>query len=186
MLKLFSKIFLKIIGWKIKGQFPTEIKKAVVIAAPHTSGWDFIIGRAGFHVLGIRKINFLIKKEAFKFPVGPIIKVWGAIPVDRGKNNNTITMAGKMFQEKENLLLLITPEGTRKYTEHWKKGFYFIAFNAKVPIVLSYVDYGKKEGGIGPVIFPSGNFEEDFKLITDFYKTKTAKFPEDFNLSQKS
>jgi len=183
MQKFISQIFLKIIGWKITGSFPCEIKKAVIIAAPHTSNWDFIIGRAGFHKLGIKKIKFLIKKEIFKFPIGPVIKSWGAIPIDRGKNNNTIIAVGKMFEENDKLLLLITPEGTRSLVEHWKKGFYHVAIAAKVPIVLSYVDYKKKEGGLGPVLYPTGNFEEDFKFITDFYKTKTAKFPEQFNLS---
>ena len=180
-----SKIFLKILGWKIKGAMPAGLTKAVVIAAPHTSNWDFVIGRAGFHVLGIKKINFLIKKEIFFFPVGPLIKSWGAIPVDRGKNNNTVSMVEKMYKENETLLLLITPEGTRKYIEHWKKGFYHVAMSAKVPVILSYVDYKNKEGGVGPVLYPTGNYEEDMKFIKDFYKTKTAKFPDQFNLSPK-
>ncbi len=183
MQKLISRLFLKLIGWTIKGVLPENEKKAVLIAAPHTSGWDFIIGRAGFYSIGIKKVSFLIKKEMFKFPIGPIIKSWGAIPVDRSKNNNTIQIVSKMFEGNENLLLLVTPEGTRKYTEHWKKGFYYIATEAKVPIVLTYVDYAKKEGGIGPVLYPTGNFEKDFKFITDFYRTKSAKYPKNFNLS---
>ena len=183
MQKLISRIYLKLTGWTIKGVLPGDIKKAIFIAAPHTSGWDFIIGRAGFYSLGIKKVSFLIKKEMFKFPISSIIKSMGAIPIDRGKNNNTIQIVCKMFEEKENLLLLLTPEGTRKYTEHWKKGFYFIAAEAKVPIVLTYVDYAKKEGGIGPVLYTTGNFEKDFKFITDFYRTKSAKYPENFNLS---
>ncbi|MFA4851267.1 MAG: lysophospholipid acyltransferase family protein [Bacteroidales bacterium] len=183
MLKLISRIYLKLIGWKITGSFPEGLKKCVIIAAPHTSNLDFIIGRAGFYNLGIKRISFLIKKEMFKFPLGSIIKTLGGIPVDRGRSNNMVIAISKMFKEKENLFLIITPEGTRKYVENWKKGFYHIAINAKVPIVLSYVDYGKKEGGIGPVLYPTGNFEEDFKFIEDFYRTKTAKYPEMFNLS---
>jgi 1-acyl-sn-glycerol-3-phosphate acyltransferase len=183
MQKFLAKIFLKIIGWKITGEMPAGLKKCVLIAAPHTSGWDFLIGRAGFYSKGVRKIKFLIKKEMFKFPLGGIIKSLGAIPVDRSRNNNAIIAIGKMFSENENFLLMITPEGTRKYTDNWKKGFYHIAETAGVPIVLTYVDYGKKEGGIGPALYPSGNYEEDFKIITDFYKSKTAKFPENFNLS---
>ena len=183
MQRLISKIFLKIMGWKIKGSMPADLTKAVVIAAPHTSNWDFVIGRAGFHLLGIKKINFLIKREIFVFPIGPIIKSWGAIPVDRGRNNNTVSIVEKMFEENEKLLLLITPEGTRKYIGNWKKGFYHVATSAKVPILLSYVDYSKKEGGVGPVFYPTGNYEEDMKFIKDFYKTKTAKFPAQFNLS---
>ena len=170
-------------GWTIKSTIPKEIKRAVVISAPHTSIWDFVIGRAAFYSKGISNIHFLIKKEMFRFPLGPIIRSLGAIAIDRGKNNTTIQIVSKMFGEKENFLLLITPEGTRRYSEHWKKGFYHIAVNAKVPIVLTYIDYAKKEGGFGPVLYPTGDFEKDFKFITDFYKDKTAKYPENFNLS---
>jgi len=183
MRKFLSLLFLKIIGWKIVGEMPVGLKKCILIAAPHTSGWDFLIGRAGFYSLGIRKIKFLIKQEMFKFPLGFFIKSMGAIPVDRSRNTNAINAIGKMFAENENFLLMITPEGTRKYTTNWKKGFYHIAETAGVPIVLTFVDYAKKEGGIGPTLYPSGNYDEDFKIITDFYKSKTAKFPENFNLS---
>ena len=184
MLKLISRIYIKLIGWKITGSFPEGLKKCVIVAAPHTSNLDFIIGRAGFYNFGIKKMSFLIKKELFKFPLGGIIRALGGIPVDRGGSNNTVIAVSRMFKEKENFFLIIAPEGTRKYVENWKKGFYHIAVNAKVPIVLCYVDYGKKEGGIGPVLYPTGNFEEDLKFIEDFYRTKTAKYPEMFNLSR--
>ena len=118
----------------------------------------------------------------FRFPLGGALRSMGAIAIDRGKNNTTIQMVSKMFEENENFLLLITTEGTRSYSEHWKKGFYHIAVNANVPIILTYIDYGKKEGGFGPVLYPSGDFEKDFKFITDFYKDKTAKYPQNFNL----
>jgi len=184
MLKVISRLYLHFIGWKIKGSFPKDLKKCVIIAAPHTSNQDFIIGRAAFYKMGIYKIYFLIKKEMFKFPLGRIINALGGIPVDRSKSSNMVIIIGKMFKEKENLLLLITPEGTRKYVENWKQGFYYIAKEANVPIVLTYVDYAKKEGGIGPVLYPTDNFEKDFEAIKDFYRTKTAKYPENFNLSQ--
>jgi 1-acyl-sn-glycerol-3-phosphate acyltransferase len=170
-------------GWTIKGSLPEGLKKAVVISAPHTSMWDFIIGRIAFYSFGIYNINFLIKKEMFKFPVGGLLRSLGAIPIDRGKNNTTIQIVSKMFEEKENFLLLITPEGTRGYARQWKKGFYHFAEKAKVPIVMTYIDYGKKEGGIGPVLYPTGDFDADFKIITDFYRGMTAKYPENFNLS---
>jgi len=181
--KFISYIILKLIGWNIYGALPEGLTKAVLIAAPHTSNWDFVIGRAGLYSLGLKKVKFLIKKEWFKFPAGAIIKALGALPTDRSKNNNTIALVSKMFEEQDNLLLLITPEGTRSLVEHWKKGFYHIATAAKVPVVMTFVDYGRKEGGIGPVLYPTGNFEEDMKVIEAFYKTKTAKFPENFNLS---
>lgn len=183
-MRFISYLYLKIKGWKIVGNIPPEIKKAVVIAAPHTSGLDFVLGRCGFYVLGIRKIQFFIKKEMFRFPLGILIRALGAVPVDRGKKNNLVDQITQHFAEKEKFYLLITPEGTRKYTTNWKKGFYLIAMKANVPIVVSFIDYAKKEGGIGFILYPTGDFEQDFKKITDFYKTKTARFPKDFNLSE--
>ncbi|HNW98443.1 MAG TPA: 1-acyl-sn-glycerol-3-phosphate acyltransferase [Bacteroidales bacterium] len=182
-MRIISAILLWVSGWKIKGSFPADIKKCVIISAPHTSGWDFFYGRIGTYYLRVTHLKFMIKKEMFKFPLGGLLKALGAIPVDRKANNNTIIAIDKMFNENENFRLIITPEGTRKLNKNWKKGFYHIALSAKVPIVMSYVDYRKKEGGIGPVLYPTGNYEEDFKIITDFYKTKTAKYPENYNLS---
>lgn len=183
-MKFISYLFLKFGGWKLQGKIPPEIKKAVVIAAPHTSGLDFAVGRAGFYLIGIRKIQFFIKKEMFRFPLGILIRALGAVPVDRGKKNNLVDQITQIFEEKKSFYLLITPEGTRKYIANWKKGFYLIAVKANVPIVVSFLDYGKKECGIGFVLYPSGDFEKDFKIITDFYKTKTARYPKDFNLSE--
>jgi len=183
MIKLIFRIYIRLIGWKIKGSLPEGIKKCVIIAAPHTSIRDFIIGRAAFYSMGINKISFLIKKEMFTFPLGVLIKTLGGIPIDRSNSGNMVNVIGKMFKEKESLLLIITPEGTRKYVENWKKGFYLIAQQAEVPIVLSYVDYEKKEGGIGTILHPTGNYEEDLKVIQEFYKDKTAKYPEMFSLS---
>ena len=169
-------------GWKMAGTFPFEYGKAILLEAPHTSGWDFLIGWAGLSALGIR-VRFLIKKEMFVFPLGPLIRAMGAIPVDRGKRNNMVDYVSELFGQYDSFYMVITPEGTRKYSRHWKKGFYHISLKAGVPVVLCYLDYGKKEGGIGPVIWPSGDYEVDFKAIEDFYRGRKAKFPENFNLS---
>ncbi|MCK4361607.1 MAG: lysophospholipid acyltransferase family protein [Bacteroidales bacterium] len=182
MSKFISKIILKLWGWKIFGVIPPGIKKCVILAAPHTSNYDFFIARLAYFVIGVN-VKFLIKKEVFKFPFGRIFKAWGGIPIDRSKKNNMVEYVSGLFSKYDSLYIVITPEGTRSLVHKWKKGFYFIAQNAKVPIALGYIDYGKKEGGLGPLIYPSGDFEKDFKTITDFYKTKTAKHPEKFNLS---
>lgn len=183
-MKYISKLILKMMGWKINGNFPQDIKKCVLIAAPHTSNWDFVIGRAAFYIFGIKGIKFLIKKEFFFFPVGILLKSMGAIPVDRSSKNNTVVKIGHKFDEYNIFRVLITPEGTRSRVKEWKKGFYYIAQHANVPIVLCYVDYGKKEGGIAPfVINPSGNYAKDMEKIEDFYRNITAKYPENFNLT---
>lgn len=181
-MRKISHLILKLLGWKVYGQIPENIKKCVLVEAPHTSNMDFIIGRLAFFYLGI-KAKFLIKKELFIQPLGLILKKLGGIPVDRKKSNNIVDYIATLLKNSEELVVVITPEGTRKYNPNWKKGFYYIALKAKVPIVLAYIDYGKKEGGIGKVIYPSGNFEKDFNEIVEFYINKTARYPKKFNLS---
>jgi 1-acyl-sn-glycerol-3-phosphate acyltransferase len=182
MLKAFSKFILRLFGWRVKGGLPAGIKKCVVIEAPHTSNWDFVIGRMAFWYFGI-KVRFLIKKEMFKPLLGPFLKSMGGIPVDRSRNSGMVGQVAALFEKYDTLFVVITPEGTRKLVPKWKKGFYFIASKAKVPIALGYLDYKLKEGGIGRVIYPTGNFEKDFPEIEDFYREKHPKYPEKFNLS---
>ena len=122
MFKILSHIILKILGWKVVGNYPYHLRKSIVIMAPHTSMWDFIFGRLGFCVLNV-PVRFLIKKEMFTFPFGGILKAMGGIPVDRGKRNNMIDYVASLYDSYDDLVVVITPEGTRKYTEHWKKGF---------------------------------------------------------------
>ena len=168
------------------GEYPYHLRKTIVIMAPHTSMWDFVIGRLGFSVLNV-PVRFLIKKEMFRFPFGGLLKALGGIPVDRGKRNNMVDYVIHLFETHDDLVVVITPEGTRKYTEHWKKGFWYIAEKAKLKIVLGFLDYKKKEGGVGNLIItPTPDFNADFKIIQDFYKGKTARHPEKFNLSPKT
>jgi 1-acyl-sn-glycerol-3-phosphate acyltransferase len=169
-------------GWKINGSLPPDLKKCILVAAPHTSYWDFVIARLAFYYQHVNA-RFLIKKELFKFPFKRYISWLGCIPVDKSNAKKAIFSAVEVIKNNDSIYLVITPEGTRKYTNNWKKGFYFIAEHANIPMVLTYVDYAKKEGGFGPIIYPSGNFEKDFAKIEDFYRTVTAKFPENFNLT---
>lgn len=181
MLAFLSRVILKLAGWKIHSVFPPGIKKCVIAAAPHTSNWDFIIGRLAYWVIGVR-VHFLIKKEAFKFPFRSILLASGGIPVDRGRNNRIVDQITDLFNKTESLYVVITPEGTRKPNPHWKKGFYHIAMKANVPIALGYMDYARKEGGIGKVIYPDGNLEAQMKEIKEFYRDKTGRHPELFRL----
>lgn len=169
-------------GWDIVGSIPLEIKKCVILAAPHTSNWDFIIGRLAYWGLGV-PVKFLIKKEAFDHPMGFLAKRMGGIPVDRGKSTNLVEQVASLFDEYDILNVVITPEGTRKLVTNWKRGFYYIALKADIPIICGFVDYANKEGGFGPAIYPNGDYEKDMETIESFYKTKTARYPECFNLS---
>ncbi|MCF8233338.1 MAG: lysophospholipid acyltransferase family protein [Bacteroidales bacterium] len=181
-MKSISKFILWLLGWKIHGGIPEGEKKAVIVAAPHTSNWDFFLGRFAYFVMEVNA-KFLIKKEAFKWPLGGLFKAWGGIPIDRSRSSNMVEQVAGLFHEHESLYIVITPEGTRSLVSKWKKGFYYIALRAKVPIALAYIDYKKKEGGIGPTIHPSGDYEKDLARIEDFYKDKTARYPGKFNLS---
>lgn len=178
-----GKFFLWVLGWKVSGEFSTsEIKKCIFIVAPHTSFWDFFIGRLAFWTFKI-DAKFLIKKEIFKGIVGPPLKALGGVPVDRNKGKNTIVQTVNFFKNNESFYLLITPEGTRKYTKNWKKGFYQIAQEAQVPICICYLNYKDKTGGIHSFFKMTGNFEDDFKQLETFYQAKWAKHPKQFNLN---
>lgn len=181
-MKIISYLILKMMGWRVTHPMPKGVKKAVVIMAPHTSNWDFLIGRLGLYSHKV-KIRTLIKRESFFFPLGIILKAMGAIPVDRTMSAGTIKKVAKMMADADEFFLLITPEGTRKLSKRWKKGFYFLAQQANVPIIQGFLDYRTKTGGMGPVYYPTGNYEEDLKNIQKWYYDKQAKHPENFNLS---
>ncbi len=169
--------FLKKAGWKIDEQVPENVNKAVVVMGPHTSNWDFIIGKIAFSKYGVNA-KYLIKKELFFFPFGFFLKRMGGIPVDRKKNSNITQQAVKHFNDNENMFLIFTPEGTRSYNDNWKKGFYFIALEAKVPIYIGYMDYKNKTGGFHSLFQPTGNVDEDIRAIKTILSQYQGKFPE--------
>jgi 1-acyl-sn-glycerol-3-phosphate acyltransferase len=178
-----AQFILGLFGWKAVFQAERPLGNCVMIVAPHTSYWDFVIGRLSLFV-GKFNGKFLIKKEYFHFPFRHLLKWFGCMPVDRERGSNAVKHVVDIFKNSNDLSLIITPEGTRSYTAHWKKGYYFIASAAKIPIVLAYVDYKEKVCCVSNVkIYPSGNYEEDLKKIEQFYRGKVAKFPKDFNLS---
>lgn len=174
-----SKYVFEKAGWRYEGGMPPGVKKCVLVAAPHTSNWDFVVARLVFNFLGAN-VRMLIKKEAFFWPFGYFLKRMGGIPIDRSKKNNSVEQITKLFEEHDELVILFTPEGTRKYAPRWKRGFYFASESAGVPIVLGYVDYKKKIGGIRPQIFEkTGDMEKDIERVKDFYRQFTGRHPED-------
>lgn len=182
MKKNIAKFILKLLGWKVVINIPPEAKKFVVMMAPHTSNWDFLLGWLGYMSIGV-EAKYLIKKEAFFFPLGPVLKSLGAIPVDRQASTNVVIQVGEMFQKTDSLFITITPEGSRSLRPNWKRGFYYIALHAQVPVAFGFLDYKRKIGGIGGMLFPTGNYDEDLKKIEAFYLDKHARYPEKFNLS---
>lgn len=163
-------------GWKTAGKLP-PLKKYVAIAAPHTSNMDFIYGMCTKYILNMN-LQFLGKKELFRFPFGFIFRALGGIPVERSSSNNLVAQVVAAFNKHEYFVLAMAPEGTRSHAPEWKKGFYYIAQGAGVPIVMCYLDFENKTAGIGPTFYPTGNFEKDIEEIKSFYRKIKGKFPE--------
>lgn len=179
MKKLVSRLILKLMGWKVVGDIPAE-KKYVIIVSPHTSNWDFIIGRCFGYMLEI-EAKYLGKSQLFRFPYGWLFRWLGGIPVDRKKHNNLVAYAIDLFNSSQELVLGLAPEGSRSKVDKWKLGFYHIAVGANIPIALAFLDYQSKEAGVKKMFYPSGDMSKDLQQIEDFYKKVTPKYPEKYN-----
>lgn len=167
MLKIFAKLFLRVLGWKYN-EFP-NVGKAVVLMAPHTSIWDFVLGKIYLY-LHNRDAKVFIKKEAFFWPLGWFLKKMGGIPVDRGKRNGLTDKAIDLLKNSQkNILLVITPEGTRKKTKYWKKGFIRIAKGANVPVILGFLDAKEKTMGFLDFADMSGSEIEIMERVKKRY-----------------
>jgi 1-acyl-sn-glycerol-3-phosphate acyltransferase len=176
-MRKFSGFLLRLFGWEIDKTSPEGIDKCVICMGPHTSNYDFIIGRLAFMQYGV-KGSFLIKKELFFPPLGWILKAMGGIPVDRNKNNNFTDQAVSHFTNNETMFMVFTPEGTRSYNPKWKKGFYYIAQKANVPIYIGYIDYKNKKGGFLEIFHPTGDVDEDIYYIKSKLSQFEGRFPE--------
>ena len=171
-----SFIGLKLTGWKLEGTPPSELKY-VVIAAPHTSNWDFVITLAMAFVLKF-DMYCMGKITIFKGIAGPIMRWLGGIPVNRSASTNLVQQTIEAFNRHDRLIVVIPPEGTRSRVQKWKTGFYYIAVGAKVPIGLGFLDYKNKVGGFGPTFYPSGDIEKDCAEIHRFYANITGRYPD--------
>lgn len=176
--RFIGRTFFKMIGWKIVGEVPKP-KKYVICLAPHTSIWDMIWGKMYNWALDMRP-KIMVKKEFFFFPVGPIIKFWGAIPVDRNYPGGVVKQLADRYDKSDNLIVCITPEGTRKANPNWKTGFYRIAKEAGVPIFLALIDFNKKEVGFMGEFKISDNMESDLEEIKQRYKGMRGIYKEKF------
>ena len=179
MKRLLSEFIFWISGWKVVGEreFPD---KCLVIAAPHTSNWDFLIGRCYAYIIGVVP-KYLIKSELFVPIIGTLLKWNGGIAVYRNSNHNVVDQIVEKYESSDRFILGISPEGTRKRVKKWKTGFYHIALKANIPILLLKMDYERKEVGIMCEFMPSGDFEKDMIFIEDKYKDVKGKMPEYYN-----
>jgi 1-acyl-sn-glycerol-3-phosphate acyltransferase len=151
-----------------------DIAKAVVIVAPHTSNWDFIVGVTAKFALGL-DISWLGKHTVFRRPTGGLMRWLGGIPVDRRQAQGVVRQCVEEFQRRSRLLLGLSPEGTRSQVQRWRTGFYHIALGAGVPIVLVSFDYARRVIGLGPVVEPSGRLDEDLERMQAHYQTVVPK-----------
>jgi len=180
-MKWLCRLYLKIIGWKTGSTLDPSVKKCVLVGAPHTSNMDYPIALATLYASDVH-VRYLAKNSLFKFPLGMLMRATGGIPVDRSKHHNMVDAMISMFAQKSALVLLIPAEGTRSYVKEWKSGFYHTAVGAKVPIVMGYLDYGKKVAGFGHLFYPTGDYQKDLVEIKNFYRQFTARHPEKSSL----
>ncbi len=172
----FSMLVLKILGWRKEGDLP-DIPKYVIAFAYHTSNWDFPLAMVLAFVYRVN-MHWIGKDSLFRWPLYSLFRWMGGIPVERSKAHGVVGEVVRIFNENESLILGIAPEGTRRKVKAWKKGFYYIALNAKVPILLVFLDYRRKVAGIGPLITPSGDIEADMEIIRGFFVNVTPRHPE--------
>ena len=180
LLRVVSRATLRLTGWTIEGSLPAHAAKSVLIAAPHTSNWDLPYTLMLAFSLHLR-VYWMGKQSLFRAPFGGVMRWLGGIPVNREQSSNLVASSAQaMRAAKGPMQLIVPPEGTRGKTRHWKTGFYFIAQEAGVPIVLAFVDYGRKVGGLGPGFEPTGDLERDMADIKAFYAPIKGKNADQF------
>lgn len=181
---MFSRIFeawsvrwFKRHGWRINQVFPAHLKQYVLIVAPHTSNWDFPIGVAARKLLGLN-VKYVAKSELFKWPIKNTLLQLGGYPIDRSKSNSFVEQVVHLFNEIEDFAVCITPEGTRSKVTRWKTGFYHMAVQAEVPVIMVGFDYLRKLVLVSDPFQPTGHMEADFKSMQEYFKGIVPRYPE--------
>ena len=162
-------------GWRAEAAGPTP-RKCVLIAAPHTSNWDFLYFVGLTHDLGLNA-HFMAKRELFGWPMNRFLHDIGGIPIDRSKGGNYVQAMIDEFNRRDDFILTIAPEGTRGRVRQWRTGFYHIARGAGVPMVCGLMDYARKVGGLGPALMPSGDYVGDMAQVERYYRSVTPRHP---------
>ena len=179
LLRVLSKISLKIIRWRVEGSLPTDHKKYVLIVAPHTSNWDFIMFIFTVSVLRLQP-SVLIKDTLFIGPLGWFLRYCGAIPVNRKQAGSLVTYISDIYAAKEEFVLIITPEGTRSPNAKWKRGFHHVATTAGVPILVVYVDSARRKIGVEGLMQPGEDIDADIQTLKTFFDTKKGLKPQNY------
>lgn len=170
-----ARALLRWCGWRLVGEAP-EVARCVIIFAPHTSSWDLPLLLAVREAFG-RPVAYLAKHTLFRFPLGGLLRASGAIPVDRTERNALVSKLAQAFRERPSLWLALSPEGTRDRTDHWKSGFYHVAREAGVPLLLAFIDSSRRECGLGGLVALTGDVEADMERVRTFYADKRGIVP---------
>ncbi|MCL4212512.1 MAG: lysophospholipid acyltransferase family protein [Gemmatimonadales bacterium] len=170
---------LRLTGWRFDGEDFPDVKKCVLIVAPHTSNWDFGVGVMAMYALGLRGA-FLAKDSLFKFPLGILMRWLGGSPVDRTAKSDVVTQTVELVQRSERIIVVLAPEGTRKLTTRWRSGFYWIAQKAGIPICPVTFDFSRKRITLFPLFHPTGDQDGDIARIRALYEPRMARYPEKF------
>ena len=163
---------LRLIGWRVEGSLP-DVPKVIAIGAFHTSNWDFPIMMLAAIKLRL-SVNWIGKDGLFRWPFGRLMRALGGIPIRRDSSHNAVEQVIESINAHDTIFLVIAPEGTRRYVDHWKTGFYWMAHGAGVPIMLTYINYQRKVIGVGELFYPTGDIEADFARLREFYSTHAA------------
>ena len=178
MKKRFARWLLHLAGWQLEGAHP-EYDRYVLIAAPHTSNWDFPLMLAFAAAFDI-KVTWMAKHNLFFWPMGWFMRTMGGMPIIRNKSRNVVADMVEVLKTTPHLVVVVPTEGTRERTEYWKSGFYHIARQAQIPIVPSFLDFSRKRGGFGPARETTDDVRADMQYFRDFYVGMEGKFPDKF------
>jgi 1-acyl-sn-glycerol-3-phosphate acyltransferase len=176
--KALARLMLLASGWRFEGA-PPNLKQFVLIVAPHTSNWDFLIGIMAMFALGVRA-TYLGKDTLFKGPFGFFFRWMGGVPVDRQSPHNVVEQLIGILKNGDGTILALSPEGTRKKVPRWRTGFYWVASGAGVPIVPVALDYSRKRYVIHPPQMMTGNEEQDIAHLQTFFRADQAHKPEEY------
>jgi len=181
LMRNVSALFLAVSGWKVEGDWPGNADKAVLVAAPHTSNWDgwWMILAAAFYRV---KLRWMGKKSLVDHRFGWFIRWLGCVPVDRKAASDIVEQTAAAFDQSDRLTLAVAPEGTRSAAEEWKSGFYRIAVKARVPLIISVLDYGTRTIRIAGVFRPTGDYEADLPLIRAYYADARGRHESQFSM----
>lgn len=177
-LTALGRAYLRRGGWRVEGAFPEAVKN-VTIVAPHTSNWDFIIGVIAMFTLGIRG-TFLSKDSLFRWPFGAVMRWLGGVPVDRFSPHNVVEQTIEYFRGREQVILALSPEGTRRKLPRWRTGFWYVAKGAGVPIVPVAFDFPSRTIRIFPPLMPGTGMEGDLARLGSLFDARMAKHPDQY------